>query len=76
MARTWRTERTTPKKPPQQAPVRPRVNEFAKQWYEDHGYQVEDTVTRPITGPEVWDAFDKAWAKCVDEARGYLEADA
>lgn len=48
MARTWRTERTTPKKPPQQAPVRPRVNEFAKQWYEDHGY----TVTAPADATE------------------------
>lgn len=43
MARTWRTERTTPKQPRKDTP-RPRVSEFARDYYKDKGYQV-DTVT-------------------------------
>lgn len=38
MARTWRNERTTPKKHPQQGTKRPRMNEFAREWYQSHGY--------------------------------------
>lgn len=45
MARTWRTERTTPKKPPLKAPVRPRRDEFAREYYSGKGYEQEDTVT-------------------------------
>lgn len=43
MSRTQRTERTTPKNVQRKAP-RPRMNEFAAKWYEDHGY----TVTAPV----------------------------
>lgn len=69
MARTWRTERTTPKKSPQQAPVRPRVSEFAEQWYEDHGY----TVTAPVG----CHTPDDCLRDCAcGSALGYLEADA
>lgn len=49
MARTWRNERTTPKKPPVQAPVRPRMDEFAREYYQGLGYTPEipqdDTMT-------------------------------
>jgi hypothetical protein len=44
MARTWKQERTTPKQQPRKATQRPRMNEFAAQWYKEHGYTV-DTVT-------------------------------
>lgn len=47
MSRTQRTERTTPKNVQRKAP-RPRMNEFAAKWYEDHGY----TVTPPHEAPE------------------------
>lgn len=40
MARTWKQERTTPKQQPRKATQRPRMNEFAAKWYEDHGYTV------------------------------------
>lgn len=72
MARTWRNERTTPKKPPVQAPVRPRMNEFAREYYQGLGYTPEIPVDDTMTGP--------AWADNPDvwypEALAYLEADA
>ena len=69
MSRTWRTERKTPKEQAPKAPTRPRMGEFAKEWYKDHGYTTSHagechrhTVTAPCEASE--------------EARGYLEADA
>lgn len=46
MSRTNRTERTTPKVAQRKAP-RPRMNEFAEQWYKDHGYTVTALTERP-----------------------------
>lgn len=63
MSRTWRTERKTPKEQPLKAPTRPRMGDFAREYYQSKGYQVESTVT----DPEGMACF---------EAQGYLEADA
>jgi hypothetical protein len=72
MARTWRNERTTPKKPPVQAPVRPRMDEFAREYYQGKGYSVDDTVTAPQTLANNGQ-FDEIYFL---EGRGYAEADA
>lgn len=64
MSRTWRTERKTPKEQAPKAPTRPRMGEFAKEWYKDHGY----TVTAPCEHVQE--------AHACYEAIGYLEADA
>lgn len=48
MSRTWRTERKTPKEQAPKAPTRPRMGEFAEEWYKDHGY----TVTAPCEASE------------------------
>lgn len=43
MSRTWRNERTTPKKPQRKGTQRPRMSDFAREHYEAKGY----TVTAP-----------------------------
>lgn len=51
MSRTWRNERTTPKKQPRKGTQRPRMSEFAQEHYEGKGY----TVTLPVerdSGPD------------------------
>ncbi len=64
MARTWRTERTTPKQPRKDSP-RPRGEEFARQYYTDKGY----TMDVPHVASEGLDTV-------TGDARAYLEADA
>ena len=47
MSRSWREERKTPKEPRKDTP-RPRVSDFAREYYQGKGYQVEvpeDTMT-------------------------------
>lgn len=46
MSRSWREERTTPKEQPKKLP-RPRVSDFAREYYQGRGYKVDDTVTAP-----------------------------
>lgn len=58
MARTWRTERTTPKEPRKDTP-RPRVSDFARDYYQGKGYVVELPQDDTVTG----------------DARVYVEAD-
>lgn len=48
MARTWRNERTTPKKDRQQGTKRPRMNDFARDWYQSHGYTVDAYCDAPM----------------------------
>lgn len=50
MSRTWRAERSTSKKTPQKGPQKPRVTDFAREYYQGQGYQVEATVT-PLACP-------------------------
>lgn len=73
MARTWRTERTTPKEPRKATP-RPRVSEFARDYYKDKGYQV-DTVTAS-TIPLCCSPLDCLRDCDCGTALAYLEADA
>lgn len=40
MSRSWREERTTPKEQPKKLP-RPRVSDFAREYYQGKGYPVE-----------------------------------
>jgi hypothetical protein len=65
MARSWKQERTTPKQPRKATP-RPRVSEFAKQYYTDKGYTV-DTAGN---------ASESLCDTVTGDARAYLEADA
>ena len=44
MSRSWKQERTTRKEPVQKAP-RPRMSDFAREYYQGKGYESVDTVT-------------------------------
>lgn len=48
MARTWRNERSTPKKHGQQGPKRPRMSEFAREYYQGQGYTTEVYCDAPM----------------------------
>jgi hypothetical protein len=69
MARTWRTERTTPKEPRKATP-RPRKGEFSRQVYEDQ----PDTVTRSSI-PLCCSPLDCLRDCDCGTALAYLEAD-
>lgn len=46
MSRSWREERSTTKVQPKKAP-RPRVSDFAREYYQGKGYQVETPEDKP-----------------------------
>ena len=83
MSRTWRTERKTPKEQVPRAPTRPRMGEFAEEWYKDHGYTTSvagechrHTVTVPISVPFGCHTPGDCMRDCAcGSAQGYLEAD-
>lgn len=51
MARTWRNERSTPKNDRQEGTKRPRMSDFARDYYLGQGYNVNDTVTAATAPP-------------------------
>lgn len=52
MSRTWRAERSTSKKDRQKVPQKPCVTDFAREYYQGQGYQVEATMTPPVDAEE------------------------
>lgn len=58
MSRSWKQDRTTPKTPAKNAP-RPRVSDFAREYYKGKGYQVETPVDPYCDdGLAAWEAQD------------------